>query len=56
MIVTKEEFHRYCDVQRKGKVNMVSQDVQVLACIDKSTHRYILSNYSKLEQEYGQQE
>lgn len=56
MTVTKEEFHRYCDVQKEGEVNMVSRDVQVLACIDKSTHMYILSNYPKLEKKYGQPE
>jgi len=54
--VTKDEFHRFIRVQRDGSVNMVSPDVQMLACIDKATHMHILNHYEQLEEHYGQPE
>ncbi len=52
--VTKDEFHRFIRVQREGSVNMISPEVQMLACLDKNTHMHILNNYEQLEEEYGQ--
>jgi hypothetical protein len=54
--VSKDEFHRFIGVQRGGSVNMISPDVQVLACIDKTTHMHILNHYEQLEEHYGQPE
>ena len=54
--VSKDEFHRFVRVQREGSVNMISPDVQVLACIDKDTHMTILRHYEELEDTHGQPE
>ncbi len=51
---TKEmyNFEQYLELQNSGIVNMVSPRVREILGIDENEHKFILTNYSGLLEEY----
>ena len=54
MKITQEQFQSYVDVQESGITNMFDvRTVSVHSGLDKQEIMYIMTNYSTLQEKYG---
>ena len=53
LMVSKEEFERYCNVQDAGLFNMLSPQAMQMVGISKEKYFYILKNYQELKDLYS---
>jgi len=49
IIVTKEEFKKYCEIEKSGVFNMLSPQARQMVGLPQEKYFYILKNYEELE-------
>ena len=52
MVVSKEDFEDYLEVQSSGMYNMMSPDAIMASGLDRNVYMEIISNYSELKEKF----
>ena len=52
MVISKEDFEDYLEVQQSGMYNMISPDAIMASGLDRNVYMEILSNYSELKEKF----